>query len=116
MTRSLRPAHVHPAALVAVPQAMDDAVAELLKSAEEARATAVVTVHHPCQMNLCTLEKSHGLAVVNYVALLAQTMGIEFSDEYKTGGIPTRIYTVSSDMSGSRKSALRHSSAPSFRN
>ena len=83
-TDVLAPSYMCTDALVAVPQAMSDAAAALVKSAKDAQADTVVTVHHPCQMHLCALEKSHDFKVVNYVVLLAESMGLEFNDEYKT--------------------------------
>lgn len=70
-------------ALQSVPQAMKDVTRGLCELARTARADDVVTVYHSCQRLLCGLEASEPFRVINYVSLLAESMGLERTDEYK---------------------------------
>jgi Cysteine-rich domain len=72
------------AELSSVTEAMADVVSNAVKSVKDAEADTLVTIHHPCQAQLCVLERSHDFKVVNYVTLLAESMGLSYSDDYKT--------------------------------
>ncbi len=70
-------------ALASVPAALKDVTRGVCDLAREARADTVVTVFHSCQRMLCALEASEPFAVVNYVSLLCEAMGLPLQDEYK---------------------------------
>ncbi len=70
-------------ALVPVPAALKDVVRSSVELTAMHGADALVTVFHSCQRLLCGLGATEGIAVVNYVNLLAQAMGIVTApDEY----------------------------------
>ncbi|MBI4192637.1 MAG: hypothetical protein HY525_19145 [Betaproteobacteria bacterium] len=69
--------------LATVLPAMEDMVARTLRLADRHHADAVVTVFHQCHRALCGLEGEVGTKVFNYVHLLAQSMGLNYPDEYK---------------------------------
>ena len=71
------------ALLAAVPKAMEDMVRQTLAAAKAQRADALVTAFHQCYRELCALEAEGALAVYNYVQLLARSMGLDYTDEYK---------------------------------
>ena len=70
-------------ALAATPAAMKDVTRGVCALGRGAAATDVVTVFHSCQRMLCGLERDEPFRVVNYVSLLAESMGLELADEYK---------------------------------
>jgi Fe-S oxidoreductase len=70
-------------ALASVPAALKDVTRGVCDLARETRADTVVTVFHSCQRMLCALEASEPFAVVNYVSLLCEAMGLPLQDEYK---------------------------------
>ena len=69
--------------LATVPAAMEDMVRHTLQLVDAHRIDALVTVFHQCYRELCGLETSGATQVVNYVQLLARSMGITYPDEYK---------------------------------
>lgn len=69
--------------LTAVPAAMEDMNRETLRRVAMHRADAVVTVFHQCYRELCGLEAHAGTKVFNYIHLLAQSIGLQYVDEYK---------------------------------
>lgn len=70
-------------ALSRVPAALKDATRALCGEAAAAQVDTVVTVFHSCQRLLCGLEGSEAFAVVNYVNLLTESMGLTTRDDYK---------------------------------
>jgi Fe-S oxidoreductase len=70
-------------ALARVPAAAKDATRSVCDAALAAGADTVATVFHSCQRLLCGLEASEPFRVVNYVNLLAESMGLVFNDDYK---------------------------------
>lgn len=70
-------------ALAGLPPVMKDVTAGVCTLARGAGATDVVTVFHSCQRMLCGLEQEEPFRVVNYVSLLAESMGLDLSDDYK---------------------------------
>lgn len=71
------------ASLAAIPAAMEDMIRENLRLAAAHRADAVVTVFHQCYREFCGLEAHAGMKAFNYVHLLAQSIGLQYIDEYK---------------------------------
>ncbi len=71
------------AQLAAVPAAMEEMVRHTLRLVESHQADALVTVFHQCFRELCGLETGGATTVVNYVQLLARSMGLAYRDEYK---------------------------------
>ena len=49
-----------------------------------ARADTLVTVFHSCHREIVALERGRDFRVVNWIHLLAEGMGLEYQDEYKT--------------------------------
>ncbi len=70
-------------ALAGVPAAMRDVTRAACELVAATGAQDLVTVFHSCQRMLCGLEASEPFRVVNYVTLLAESMGMELADEYK---------------------------------
>jgi hypothetical protein len=70
-------------ALAPVPAALADATRATCEFARTARVDTVATIFHSCQRLLCGLESTEPFRVVNYVSLLAESMGILLPDEYK---------------------------------
>jgi Fe-S oxidoreductase len=71
------------ALFAAVPAAMADIVRQTVARASAHKADAIVTIFHQCYRDLCSLESDDGVKVFNYVHLLAQSMGLDYADEYK---------------------------------
>jgi hypothetical protein len=70
-------------AIAGVPGALSQAQCDLLEEAEATGAEAVVTIFHSCHRELVTLERGRYLQVLNWVHLLARSIGWEAVDEYK---------------------------------
>lgn len=70
-------------ALAGLPPVMKDVTGQVRELAGRAGASDVVTVFHSCQRMLCGLEQEESFRVVNYVSLLAESMGLELADDYK---------------------------------
>jgi Fe-S oxidoreductase len=66
-----------------VPKAMEEMNQETLRRVELHRADAVVTTFHQCYREICGLEAYAGTQAYNYVHLLAQSIGLDYVDEYK---------------------------------
>lgn len=78
-------------ALAAVPGALKAAVAEIVGSAKAAGCDTVTTIFHSCHRELAALEGRDGIEVRNWVHLVAEAMGLEAGDAYRswrTGGAP----------------------------
>lgn len=71
-------------ALSRVPAALQAATQELCNEAVTRGVDTVATVFHSCQRLLCGLEGSESFKVVNYVNLLAEAMGLDYTDDYKS--------------------------------
>jgi Fe-S oxidoreductase len=69
--------------LANVPGALADHQRALLAALRETGADTLVTIFHSCHRELVGLEKHHRIRVVNWVHLLAEAMGWEYSDDYK---------------------------------
>jgi Fe-S oxidoreductase len=78
-------------ALAAQPDALKRAARETWEGAGAANCDTVCTIFHSCHRELAALEGRNGIAVRNWVHLLAEAMGLEASDAYlgwRTGGAP----------------------------
>lgn len=71
------------ASLAAIPAAMEDMNRETLRRLAAHRADAVVSIFHQCYRELCGLEAHAGTKAFNYIHLLAQSIGLQYVDEYK---------------------------------
>jgi Fe-S oxidoreductase len=69
--------------LANVPGALPDHQRALLAAMRETRADTLVTIFHSCHRELVGLERDHGIRVVNWVHLLAEAMGWDYTDDYK---------------------------------
>ncbi|HUN45093.1 MAG TPA: heterodisulfide reductase-related iron-sulfur binding cluster [Stellaceae bacterium] len=58
-------------------------IAGILGRAAEARVDVLATLYHSCHREICHQEAAHPLAIVNYISLLGEAMGIEHPDVYK---------------------------------
>ena len=70
-------------ALAGLPPVMKDVTRGVRELAAGSSASDVVTVFHSCQRMLCGLEQEEPFRVVNYVSLLAESMGLDLEDDYK---------------------------------
>lgn len=71
------------ALLSIVPKAMEDMNRETLRLAALHRADAVVTIFHQCYREIVGYEAHANVKAYNYVHLLAQSIGLDYVDEYK---------------------------------
>lgn len=71
------------ASLAAIPATMEDMNRETLRRLAAHRADAVVSIFHQCYRELCGLEAHAGTKAFNYIHLLAQSIGLQYVDEYK---------------------------------
>jgi Fe-S oxidoreductase len=58
-------------------------IASIMTAAAAARPDVLATIYHSCQRELCHEEARQPFAVVNYISLLGEAMGIEHPDVYK---------------------------------
>jgi Fe-S oxidoreductase len=58
-------------------------IARLLDAARDARVDVVATLYHSCQREICGAEAKYPFAIVNYISLLGEAMGIDHPDVYK---------------------------------
>ena len=77
----LAPGHMC-SALAALPQVMRDVIGRTVATVAEAKADDLVTVFHSCQRLLCGLAATESFRVVNWVTLLAQSLGLAVEDGY----------------------------------
>jgi hypothetical protein len=71
------------AMLSSVPSAMAEMNRETLRRVALHRADAVVTIFHQCYREICGLEAHANTKAFNYIHLLAQSIGLDYVDEYK---------------------------------
>lgn len=69
-------------ALAVTPGALADAHRATLAAMEESGADTLCTIHHSCHRDFATLER-HGVAVLNWMHLLAESLGWPADDIYK---------------------------------
>lgn len=77
----LAPAHMC-SALAGLPDVMAKVTGSQVAMAKRAGAQDLVTIFHSCQRLLCGLASTQPFGVVNYVSLLARSMGLDLKDEY----------------------------------
>jgi Fe-S oxidoreductase len=83
LDHSLRiPGHMC-SAIAAVPGELARAHRETLAAVEDAGADTLVTVFHSCHREAVTLERGRAIRVANWIHLLADAMGLSYTDEYK---------------------------------
>ena len=78
-------------ALAAVPGALKVAMTEVFGTARAADCDTVATIFHSCHREFSAVAGRDGIAVRNWVHLVAEAMGIEAIDAYqgwRTGGAP----------------------------
>ena len=59
------------------------AIAGVLDAARDVHVDVLATVYHSCHREICQEESKYPFAVVNYISLLGEAMGIEYPDVYK---------------------------------
>src|SRR5262245_1737030 len=64
-------------------QQWQDEIARILDMARDARVDVVATLYHSCHREICEAEAGYPFAIVNYISLLGEAMGIEYPDTYK---------------------------------
>ncbi len=77
----LAPAHMC-SALAPLPDVMAKVTGSHIAMANRAGAQDLVTIFHSCQRLLCGLAATQPFGVVNYVSLLARSLGVDLKDEY----------------------------------
>jgi len=55
----------------------------VLDAARDARVDILATLYHSCHREICEAEAKYPFAIVNYISLLGEAMGIEHPDVYK---------------------------------
>lgn len=71
------------ASFAAVPKALDDIHTSSVRAARAAAADALVTVFHQCYRELLGLDAAGAVPVYNYIQLIARSMGLPYTDDYK---------------------------------
>lgn len=61
----------------------ETAIANILTAAGDARVDVLATIYHSCHREICQAEAKHPFAIVNYISLLGEAMGIDHPDIYK---------------------------------
>lgn len=69
-------------ALAVAPGALANAHRDSLAAISESGADTLCTIHHSCHRDFVTLER-HGVAVLNWMHLLAESLGWPTEDTYK---------------------------------
>lgn len=69
--------------LANVPGALPDHQRATLAALRESGADTLVTIFHSCHREMIGLERDHGVRVLNWVHLLAEGMGWDYTDDYK---------------------------------
>ncbi len=70
-------------AISGVPGELSRAHRETLAAMEAVSADTLVTLFHSCHREAVSLERGRPLRVVNWIHLLAESMGLPYTDEYK---------------------------------
>lgn len=55
----------------------------ILDAAKASRVDVLATLYHSCHREICEAEGQYPFAIVNYISLLGEAMGIEYPDLYK---------------------------------
>jgi heterodisulfide reductase subunit D len=59
------------------------AISGVLNAARDARVDVLATIYHSCHREICREEARYPFAIVNYISLVGEAMGIEHPDVYK---------------------------------
>ncbi len=70
-------------AIAAKPGELARAHRETLAAMDEVGADTLATVFHSCHRDAVALERGRAIRVVNWIHLLAEAMGLPYTDEYK---------------------------------
>ena len=70
-------------AIAAVPGELARAHRDTLAALDETGADTLVTVFHSCHREAVALERNRPFRVVNWIHLLAEAIGLPYTDEYK---------------------------------
>jgi hypothetical protein len=58
-------------------------IAGVLDAARDTRVDVLATPYHSCDREICQAESKYPFAIVNYISLLGEAMGIDYPDIYK---------------------------------
>jgi Fe-S oxidoreductase len=70
-------------AIAAVPGQLAQAHRETLAAMQDVGADTLATIFHSCHREAVALERGRAIRVVNWIHLLAEAMGLAYTDEYK---------------------------------
>lgn len=70
-------------AIAAIPGRLAQAHRDTLAAMAELGADTLATIFHSCHREAVALERGRAIRVVNWVHLLAEAMGLDYTDEYK---------------------------------
>ena len=70
-------------AIAGVPGQLAQAHRETLEAMQETGADTLATIFHSCHRDAVALERGRPIRVVNWIHLLAEAMGLGYTDEYK---------------------------------
>jgi Fe-S oxidoreductase len=70
-------------AIAPVPGQLAQAHRETLAAMQEVGADTLATIFHSCHRDAVALERGRPIRVVNWVHLLAEAMGLAYTDDYK---------------------------------
>src|SRR5262249_5879427 len=71
------------------------AIADIMDAARDAQVDALASIYHSCHREICHAEARYPFAVVNYMDLLGEAMGITYPDlykHYKLRGDPEAVF------------------------
>jgi len=71
------------------------AITRVMDAARDEGVEVLATIYHSCHREICQMESQYPFAVVNYISLLGEAMGIEHPDvykRYKLSGDPDAIF------------------------
>jgi len=76
--------HCNPTYISRIGQAAwKEHMAGIMRAAADARVDILATLYHSCHREICAEEANYPFAIVNYISLLGEAMGIEHPDVYK---------------------------------
>jgi len=77
------PAHMC-SSLASIPNGLANAHRATLDAMAAGGADTLVTIFHSCHREAVALEQNHPIRVVNWIHLLAESMGLAYADDYKS--------------------------------
>ena len=72
-----------PGERAALPKALEDIHNNTARAAKDGGADAVVSVFHQCYREMVGLDAAGAIPVYNYIHLIARSMGLPYTDDYK---------------------------------